>query len=77
MRFITLKKEQNNYSKSSVFASYGLLRLFFASKLVVFVDRRRKIIACPRAQGTLAPPLIVVTLSMRFIGRVHYFQCRL
>jgi len=33
------------------------LHLFFISKSVVFVDRRRKNISCPRAQGTLATPL--------------------
>jgi len=49
MRFIALKKEQNNYSKRSVFSSYGLLHLFFASNLIVFVDRGRKIIPCSRA----------------------------
>jgi len=45
------------YSKCSVFASFALLHLFFTSNSVVFVDRERKIISCPRAQGTLATPL--------------------
>jgi len=54
MRFITLKKEQNNYSKCSVFASSTLLHLFFTSNSVVIVDTGRKIIPCPKAQGTLA-----------------------
>jgi len=34
-----------------------LLHLFFSSNSVVFVDRRRNNISCPRAQGTLATPL--------------------
>jgi len=51
------KKEQNNYSKCSVFASSALFHLFFTSNFVVFVDRGRKIIPCPRAQDTLATPL--------------------
>jgi len=38
MRFITLKKEQNNISKCSVFASSALLYLFFTSNFAVFVD---------------------------------------
>jgi len=57
MRFITLKIELNNYSKCSVFASFSVLRPFFTSNLVVFVDRGRKVIPCPRVQGTLATPL--------------------
>jgi len=51
MRFVTLKKEQNNYSKLSVFAFSALLHLFFTSNLVVFVDSGRKIIPCLKAQG--------------------------
>jgi len=56
MRFITLKKEQNTYSKCFVFASSALLHLFFTS-LCSFVDRGRKIIPFSRAQGTLATSL--------------------
>jgi len=48
------KKDQNNYSKCFVFASSALLHLFFTSNSVDFIDRRRMIIPCPRAQGTLA-----------------------
>jgi len=40
-----------------VFASSALLHLIFFSNSVVFVDRGRKIIPCPRAQGTLATPM--------------------
>jgi len=36
MRFITLKKEQNNYSKCSAFAFSELLPLFFISNSVAF-----------------------------------------
>jgi len=50
MRFFTLKKEQNNYSKCSDFTSSALLHLFFTLNLVVFVDRGLKIISCPRAR---------------------------
>jgi len=57
MPFITRKMYRNNYSKCSVFASSALSHLFFTSNSVVFVDRGRKIIPCPRAQGTLATPL--------------------
>jgi len=57
MRFITFKKEQNYYSKCFVFASSALLHLFFTSNSVVFIDRGRKNISCPRAQDTLATPL--------------------
>jgi len=39
------------------FASSALLRLFYTSTSVVFVDRGRKNISCPRAQNTLATPL--------------------
>jgi len=35
--------------------------LFFTSNSVVFVDRGRKNISCPRAQDTLAPPLIIIS----------------
>jgi len=34
------------------------LRLFFSSTSLVFVDRGRKNISCPRAQGTLDTPLL-------------------
>jgi len=50
MRFIILKKRTN-------FASSKLLRLFFTLNSVVFLDRERKNISCPRAQGTLVTPL--------------------
>jgi len=39
------------------FASSKFLQLFFTSNSVAFVDRERKNISCPRAQGTLATPL--------------------
>jgi len=53
----TLKKVQDNHSKCYVFNSSALLHLFFSSNSEVFVDRGRKNISCPRAQGTLAMPL--------------------
>jgi len=65
MRFVTLKNEQNNNSKCShcsAFAFFALLHLFFTSNLVVFVNRGRKIIPCPRAQGTLATSMCEVSL---------------
>jgi len=62
MRFITFKKEQNNYSKCSVFASSALFHLVFISNSILFVDRGLKNISCPRAQGTLATPLFVTLL---------------
>jgi len=45
--------------KKTIFVSSKLLHLFFTSiKLcIVFVDKGRKNISCPRAQGTLATPL--------------------
>jgi len=52
-----LKKEQDNYSKCSAFASSALLHLFFTLNSVVFDDGERKNISCSRAQGTLATPL--------------------
>jgi len=49
MRFITIKKEQNNYSKySSSFASSALLYLFFISNSVVFVGRGARIFLASR-----------------------------
>jgi len=53
------QKEQNSYSKRSVFASPTLLHLFFILNPVVFVDRGRKNISFPKEQGTLATPLPV------------------
>jgi len=51
------------------FGSYGLLHLFFASNLVVFVDRGRKIIPCSREQGTVATPLV------KFLNyKIYYFK---
>jgi len=43
----------------SVFASFALLHVFFTSNSVDFVDRGRKIIPCPKAQGTLTTPLFL------------------
>jgi len=54
MHSIPLKKEPNNYSKFSVFASSALLQLFFNSNSVSFVEEGRKNISCSRTQGTLA-----------------------
>jgi len=56
---LSLEKEKNNYSKCSAFAFFALLHLFFTSNSVVFVDGERKNVSCPRAQGTLATPVIV------------------
>jgi len=53
MRFI-------NPQKRTIFASFKLLHLFFTLKSVVFVDRGRKNIFCPKVQGTLATPLTSV-----------------
>jgi len=36
------------------------LQLFFTSNFVVFVDGGRKNISCPRAQSTLATPLVTL-----------------
>jgi len=47
MRFITLKKEQNNYSKCSVFASFALLHLFFTSNSVVLLSGRARLFLVP------------------------------
>jgi len=52
------KKEQNNCSKCSVFASFALFHLFFTSNSIRFVDKERKSIFCPRAQDTLTTPLV-------------------
>jgi len=60
MHFITLKKENSNCSKYSAFASFALMHLFFNSNSVNFVEGGRKNISCPRAQGTLATPLVSV-----------------
>jgi len=56
--FINLKKEHNNYSKCSIFAS-ALLYLFFTSNSVVFVDGMFLFFCYfySRVQGTLAAPL--------------------
>jgi len=54
MRFITLKKEQNNYSKCSAFASSAAFVLIFHFKFYSFVDGGLKNISCPKAQYTLA-----------------------
>jgi len=58
MHFIQLKKETNNYSKCSAFASSAHLHLFFKSNSVTFVEGGRKNIFCPRAQGNQATPLL-------------------
>jgi len=67
MHFIPLKKETSNYSKCSAFASFALLHLFFNLNSVSFVERGRKNISCPRAQGTLATPLCLS-------GQLRQFQ---
>jgi len=61
MRFITYKREKDNYSTSSAFASFALLRLLFTSNSVVTVllTGRRKNISCSRTQGIVATPLQV------------------
>jgi len=61
MHFIPLKKEPSNYSKYTAFASFALLHVFFNSNSVSFVKGGRKNISCPRAQGTLATPLLSST----------------
>jgi len=58
MHFIPLKKESSNYSKYFAFASSALLNQFFNSNSVSFVEGWRKNISCPKAQGTLATPLV-------------------
>jgi len=61
MSSITLKKDRNNCSKCSVFASSALLHLrvvFFTSNSVVFIDRGAHDYSLPRAQGTLITPLL-------------------
>jgi len=68
MRFIFLKKEQNNYSKCSVFTSFALLGLFFTSNSVVFVDRGSKIIPYSRVQSTIATPLNLATPMTQLIS---------
>jgi len=60
MRFISLKKQISNYCKCSAFASSALLHLSFYSNPVSFVEGERKNISCPRAQGTLATPLVII-----------------
>jgi len=57
MRFIILKKEQNNYSKCFAFVSSALFIYFLTSNSVLFIDKGRKNISCPGAQGTLPTPL--------------------
>jgi len=42
----------------SAFTCSALLHLFFSSNSAVFMTRGRKNISCPRAQCTLATPLI-------------------
>jgi len=59
MLFVPFKKEPSNYSKCSAFAPFAVLHLFFNSNSVSFVNGGRKNISCPRAQGTLATPLVV------------------
>jgi len=56
MRFITFKKEQILHLPN--FCSY------FSLQTLVFVDRGRKNISCPRAQGILATPLCKVPVLM-------------
>jgi len=63
MRFITLKKEQNNYNKCPILLLPQFLHLFFASYSVVFVQRGRKNISCPRAQGIQVTPLFLGSLA--------------
>jgi len=50
------QKEKNNYSTSA----FAFLHLFFTSNSVVFVNGGRKNVSCPRAQGTLATPLVLI-----------------
>jgi len=59
--FYSPQKEQNSYSKCSVFASFARLHLFYIANFVVFVDRGRKNVFYPRARGVkniLALPVI-------------------
>jgi len=58
MHFITLEKEQNNYSKCSAFVSSTAFALIFYSNSIVFVDGEPKNISCFRAQYTLTTPLL-------------------
>jgi len=52
----------------TIFASSKFLHLFFTSNFVVFIDRGRNNISCPRAQGTLAMPLPSLD---RALGLLH------
>jgi len=63
MRFITLKKEQNNYDVL-LLLRLQLSHLFFILNSVIFVDEGRKNISCPRVQGTLATPLLKQSWKM-------------
>jgi len=57
VKFISNTKFGLLPSKRTNFASSKFLQLFFISNSVVFVDKGRKNISWPRAQGTLATPL--------------------
>jgi len=47
LALLSLKKEQNNYSKCSVFASSALLHLFFTSNSVVLLPGGARIFLDP------------------------------
>jgi len=57
--------------KRTNFASSKILQLFFISNSVVFVSRGRKNIFCPRAQGTLAMPLVMYFQGVIFKQDCH------
>jgi len=73
MHFITLKKEQNNYSKCSAFAS-ALLHLFFTSNSVVCVYMRHKKFFCSRAQGTQAMALFEIFKMTKKLNDFEFFH---
>jgi len=58
VKFISSAKWGILLSKQNKFCIFQILQLFFTPNSVTFVDKRRKNISCPRAQGTLATPLI-------------------
>jgi len=70
--FITLKKEQNNSSKMFCFWFFRtLVPIFSLQTLQVFVEGGRKNISCPKAQGTLATPLVWTYFMDGILIRAH------
>jgi len=65
---ILLPQKRNNITAVNVLLLLllQLLHLFFISNSVVFVAGGRKNISCPRAQGTLATPLLKQSWNVIF-----------